>query len=145
MQLKITTDYAIRTILYLAEKNRQVTSVELAEKLSMPQKYLPKILGVLKREEIVRAQSGVNGGYTLNKRAEDISIFQIITIMETTVKLNRCLESDHFCSRCGVGSCVVHHFFDEMQAEIETKMKNMTIAALLQRGGKNGKELSLGE
>ena len=41
MQLTITTDYAIRLVLYLAlNKGRIVPATEIAEKMGIPKKYL---------------------------------------------------------------------------------------------------------
>ena len=47
MQFKITTDYAIRTVLYLATKNEVTTSGEISQIMGIPQKYLIKLLGEL--------------------------------------------------------------------------------------------------
>ena len=45
MQFKITTDYAIRTVLYLVTKNEVTTSGEISQVMGIPQKYLIKLLG----------------------------------------------------------------------------------------------------
>lgn len=45
MQFKVTTDYAIRTVLYLATKNEVITSGEISQAMGIPQKYLIKLLG----------------------------------------------------------------------------------------------------
>lgn len=139
MQLKVTTDYAVRTLLYLAEKKGQATAGEIAKDLAIPKNYVPKIMESLREEKLVHSQSGVNGGYSLAKRPEDISVFQVLNLMESTVKMNRCLEDDHYCSRCATKHCAVHRLFDEMQTEMETKLKSTTIATLLQAGNRENR------
>lgn len=91
MQFKVTTDYAIRTVLYLATKNEVITSGEISQAMGIPQKYLIKLLGELRQHKLVRVHMGVKGGYTLNKSPQDISLFDIVEITESTVKINRCL------------------------------------------------------
>lgn len=49
MHLKISTDYAIRMVLYLAEKRRLVQSRELSEQLHIPQSYVLKVAGILEK------------------------------------------------------------------------------------------------
>lgn len=53
MQLKITTDYAVRIVYYLALHRGTVTAAELSEALKIPESYIPKITKKLK--EIGRA------------------------------------------------------------------------------------------
>lgn len=43
MQLNVTTDYAIRIILYLALRKEITTSKEIAAAMSIPQNYVLKI------------------------------------------------------------------------------------------------------
>ena len=62
MQFKITTDYAIRTVLYLATKNEITTSGEISQVMGIPQKYLIKLLGELRQHKLVRVHMGVKGG-----------------------------------------------------------------------------------
>jgi Rrf2 family nitric oxide-sensitive transcriptional repressor len=48
MQLKITTDYAIRIVYYLACRGEVITASELAYELKIPESYIPKITKKLK-------------------------------------------------------------------------------------------------
>ena len=106
MQFKVTTDYAIRTVLYLATKNEaDVLQGKYLKQWGFHKKYLIKLLGELRQHKLVRVHMGVKGGYTLNKSPQDISLFDIVEITESTVKINRCLESDGYCSREGAESC----------------------------------------
>lgn len=50
MQLKITTDYAIRMILYLAQNESVIVSAtEIAQAMKIPHSYLIQIGAVLKK------------------------------------------------------------------------------------------------
>ena len=108
MQLNITTDYAIRIVYYLALKEETITASELASVLKIPVNYISKITKKLKAAEIVQACEGIKGGYALMKKPEMISLFDIVSSMEVTMKINRCLEPDGFCSRNATDYCNVH-------------------------------------
>lgn len=99
MQLKNSTDYAIRIVCYLAEQERMVSTSELSRKLNVSTNYVPAIAKKLKDAKIVTACEGTNGGYMLAKQLENISLMDIISCVEETMAINRCLEEDRFCSR----------------------------------------------
>lgn len=68
MQLKITTDYAIRIVYYLACRGEVITASELAYELKIPESYIPKITKKLKEANIITACEGIKGGYSLVKK-----------------------------------------------------------------------------
>lgn len=58
-------------------------------------------------------------------------MFELINIFEPTIKLNRCLEEDGYCSRFATESCPVRKFYCNVQMQFEDSLKNTTIAELL--------------
>lgn len=58
MQLNITTDYAIRIILYLSTKQKKITSKELSENLCIPQHYILKITKKLENAQLIHTYNG---------------------------------------------------------------------------------------
>ena len=131
MQLNITTDYAIRIVYYLALKEETITASELASVLKIPVNYISKITKKLKAAEIVQACEGIKGGYALMKKPEMISLFDIVSSMEVTMKINRCLEPDGFCSRNATDYCNVHQALLNVQKTYEDALKSVTIADLI--------------
>nr|WP_172689686.1 Rrf2 family transcriptional regulator [Enterococcus faecalis]ARO46179.1 Rrf2 family transcriptional regulator [Enterococcus faecalis] len=131
MQLKISTDYAIRIVLYLAAKRKSTTSNELADSLGIPQSIVFKIGKELSDNGIISVSTGVYGGFLLKKKPEDIRLFDIINIFEPTIKLNRCLEEDRYCSRFATESCSVRNFYCKLQQRFENDLKNISIKELL--------------
>ncbi len=131
MQLKITTDYAIRTILYLATTKRITSSAEVADAMGIPQKYLINTIGVMKRAGLVKTYSGTHGGYSLAKTPSEITLGEIIETMEGTTKINRCLEEDRYCSRSAIEHCPVRSVYAHLQNRVETYLRSITIEQLL--------------
>ena len=99
MRLASTMDYAIRIVCYLAAQRQMISTSELSQELSVPSSYIPKITKKLKQAGIIKACEGTNGGYMLAKQPENISLMEIISCVEETMAINRCLEEDRFCSR----------------------------------------------
>ena len=122
MQLKITTDYAVRIVYYLALHRGTVTAAELSEALK--ESYIPKITKKLKDANMITACEGIKGGYSLSRKPEDISLFDIISSTEITMKINRCLEEDGFCSRNATDYCSVHKTFLKVQKLYEDSLRD---------------------
>ena len=78
-----------------------------------------------------RTYVGKNGGFAVNKPAQQIDLLSIIRIMENTVKINRCLEEDEYCSRFATATCPVRSFYCILQDELESKLSSITIKSLL--------------
>ena len=105
MQLKNSTDYALRIVCYLAAQEQMVSTSELSQKLNISANYIPKIAKKLKNANIITACEGTNEGYMLAKQLENISLMEIISCVEETMAINRCLEEDRFCSRNTEDTC----------------------------------------
>ena len=79
MQLKITTDYAIRMILYLAQNESVIVSAtEIAQAMKIPHSYLIQIGAVLKKSGLIQAHSGRLGGYSLAEPSDSITLYDIV-------------------------------------------------------------------
>jgi Rrf2 family protein len=131
MQFNITTDYAIRTVLYLSIKGEIATAKEIAAAMGIPSYYQLKVTAKLVKSGIVRRIQGVKGGFILNRDITEITLYDIINAIEPTMRINRCLEDDQYCSRFATANCPVRSFYVSMQGKVETLLRTMTVASLL--------------
>ena len=136
MQLNITTDYAIRAVLYLALRQELVTAGEISAAMGIPKSYILKITQKLVQAGIFTRTVGKLGGFMLAKKPEAVNLYEIISLMESTTKINRCLEADKYCNRFAADNCPVRNFYCLLQDELESKLKAITIAALLKNQSK---------
>ena len=132
MHLKISTDYAVRIVLYLAKKRQLVQSKELSEQLHIPQGYVLKVASILKEAQILEAVTGIDGGFRLVKHPRDIPSYDVIRAMETTMQINRCLEKDRYCSRDAGSFCQVRHFYEKIQSYLDHMLLSTSIQELLE-------------
>lgn len=131
MQLNITTDYAIRIILALAKKEGEVvSSKDISQTMKIPQKYVLKITRSLVAANLIERRSGVYGGFLLARDPKDITLLEIIKVMEPTIKLNRCLEADEYCSREATDDCPIRNFYDNFQRILENNFSQISIKDL---------------
>lgn len=134
MQFNITTDYAIRTVLYLGQCKKRASTTEIAKEMGIPRGYLEKVLSKLKKAEYISANLGTKGGYSLNKTLKEITLGDVIRIMENTTKINRCLEQDNFCNRNAADFCAVRKYYMRVQKELEDKFFNVSLEEIIKKG-----------
>lgn len=127
MQLTVTTDYAIRTLLCLNLKGNRLTTGEISQAMAIPDRYLLKVLKRLKSAGIVCSYPGNTGGYELCHELSDISFWDILVTMEGTMKINPCLDNESACSRQASKSCPVRRFYCGLQTELQTRLQAITM------------------
>ena len=91
--LSNTSKYAIRAVIYLAlfsTKEKKAGIKEIAGELDIPSPFLGKILQLLARHHILGSTKGPNGGFYLNKPAMDISLMEIIELIDGSDSFNTC-------------------------------------------------------
>ncbi len=129
MQLQITTDYAIRIISYLAQHRNYLSNAnEMADQLGISYQYFFKVAMRLKEAGLIVSEQGRHGGYRLAKKASDITLYDIVETMEGSICINRCLESNGYCSRNATPICSVHKILALLQNDIITVLKNTKIS-----------------
>ena len=132
MEITRETDYAIRCILFLAERPERTFMVgEIAEKQQVPKPFLAKILQKLARAEIVTSTRGVKGGYRLAEPPEKISILNVIEAVQGPVAFNRCVVDQESCERREY--CSVHPVWVELQAEVTERLGVIDFGKLIRR------------
>ena len=134
MQLTSTMDYAIRIVCYLAAQRQMISTSELSQELSVPSSYIPKITKKLKQAGIIKACEGTNGGYMLAKQPENISLMEIISCVEETMAINRCLEEDRFCSRNLKDTCKIHKILLSLQNTYNNKLESVKVSDVIRPG-----------
>jgi Rrf2 family protein len=84
MKLSRTVAYAVQATLQLAQSKSDVPvpCSRLAAEGGMPERFLLQILRHLVTHGILHSTRGVDGGYSLERRPEDISLLEVIEAIE---------------------------------------------------------------
>jgi Rrf2 family cysteine metabolism transcriptional repressor len=84
MRLSTKGEYASRAMLELAfhYENKPLHIREISRAQSIPQRFLEHILLQLKRAGYLRSRKGPEGGYYLSKPPADITIAEVIRVMD---------------------------------------------------------------
>ncbi len=102
MRLALQTDFALRTLMYLASVAERATIREVADYFRISADHVAKVVLQLNRLGYIRSVRGVGGGIELGRAAEEIRVGEVIAAFEGSVHLLECVGRD--------GVCVVESF-----------------------------------
>ena len=98
MRLAMQTDYAMRTLMYLAFRGERSTAAEVARFYGISAAHVAKIVNQLARLGYIRSIRGAGGGIELARDPDDVSIGEIITAFEGRMHLLDCVGTKDVCA-----------------------------------------------
>jgi len=138
--LSHTSKYAIRALIYLelfSSPQNKLGIKHIAQKLDLPSPFLGKILQVLVRAQLLVSSKGPNGGFYLKRPAVDITLMEIIDIMDGKDTFDTCVIRTTHCD--DENPCSMHGKVGPMMGELKKRFSTETIADLVSEF-KDGKE-----
>ena len=103
MKLSTKCRYGIHAMFDLAQNVGQgpQTLRQISERQMISEQYLEQIVGTLRREGMVTSVRGAQGGYMLARPAEEITVGQMIRVLEGPLFFTDCLVDKEACVRSG--------------------------------------------
>jgi len=98
MKLTTQTDYALRTLMYLATRTERAHVSDVAEIFGISVHHVAKVVNLLARHGYVRSVRGVGGGIQLAKRPEDIRLGEVVQCFEGGFQLLDCIDTEDVCA-----------------------------------------------
>ncbi len=143
-ELTKRADYAIRAMLALARANGRdpLSARRIAEQMDIPVRFLPQVMGDLSRADLVRAESGRNGGYRLHQPAGRISLLEVIEAVEGDSRRRTCVLRGGPCGTSG--ECDVHRVFFAAQDALLGIFSAASLASLVAGSGPAGLRVGAG-
>ena len=134
MRLTTKSRYGTRLILDLAinAKDAPVRLRQISQRQGISLKYLEKLIRTLKDAGFVKSMRGPYGGYMLAKSQEDISVGDIVRVLEGSDAITDCAESDNLCGTCNrAGKCLTQYIWAEASAAMFDKLDSFKIDLLI--------------
>jgi Rrf2 family nitric oxide-sensitive transcriptional repressor len=97
MRLALHTDYALRTLLYLASHPGRASAAAVAEFYRISKDHVAKVVQTLSRQGYLRSIRGIGGGIELAKKPEEIRVGQVILDCEGNMHLLDCVGIENVC------------------------------------------------
>jgi len=131
MKLSTRSRYGTRMMLDMAQNYQggplHLTSIAHRQGISV--KYLEQIIIPLKKAHYVTSVRGPKGGHTLARPPEEITVGEIVALLEDGVNLVVCSERPNTCDRAE--NCVTRHIWREAAQAMFAKLNSITLADLV--------------
>lgn len=129
IRLNLSTDYALRALLYLASQpDRQVSTRELAGFYDISADHVSKVVQHLAHAGYVRAGRGRAGGLRLGRPAAEISVGAVIELFEGPISLLDCIGTEGVCVI--QPGCRLRRLLDRAGAQLAETLRSVTLAEL---------------
>ena len=134
MRITQEADYALRIVCLLAKEDRVLDATAIAEEAHITPRFALKILRKLVLGGAVRSYKGAAGGYKLDRDPKEISMKDVIELIDGEIAISKCLLDEHVCSKQGTekSACAVHRIFDTINRDVSKTLAGITIASVIE-------------
>lgn len=132
MQLMVSTDIALRTLIYLGSKTSFATIQEIAEASDISKTHLMKVVMTLVAANLLISERGRNGGIRLGLAPEEISIGAVVRLMETNLAMVVCMKPGSTIKSCPLlPKCKLVNVLQQAQNSFFESLNQKTLADIL--------------
>lgn len=130
MQLTVSSDIALRTLVYVGQQNAPVTIQEIATACGVSKSHLMKVVMSLVGAGLLTSTRGRNGGISLAMNSNDITIGAVVRLMEYNLALVECMKDES--SNCPLlPQCRLKSVFHNAQEAFFATLDKSKLADLL--------------
>lgn len=148
MKLSTKGRYGLRALIDLAvySENETVSIASIAARQNISESYLEQLIAKLRKAGLVTSVRGAGGGYKLAKRAEEISVGDILRALEGSLDLVECpgLKEESACDSSDF--CVTKYVWQRINDSINQTVDGISLSRLVEEsrnvGNKAGSALS---
>lgn len=137
MKLSTRSRYGIRLMFELAlgYSKRPIMLKEIAKNQDISEKYLSKLVIPLKGAGLINSIRGAHGGYMLAHEPAEITVFDIVELLEGNISLVECVDNSSICNR--VPFCPTRYIWTGLDETISKYLKGITLDEILKNYSMN--------
>tara|TARA_B100000795_G_scaffold249385_1_gene216877 strand:- start:50 stop:475 length:426 start_codon:yes stop_codon:yes gene_type:complete len=139
--MKLTTKgrYAVMALADLARFDSvgpvSLRDVSLRQGISLL--YLEQIFSRLKKNNIVKSTRGVNGGYILTAKPDQIKLSNIFSAVQEEVKTLQCKKESKKGCNGKATKCITHNLWSELETHIQNFFNKKNLGDLIKDKNEN--------
>lgn len=132
MLLTKKSEYALLALVAIAKSDTPQNADVLSLQLNIPKSFLAKILQNLAKQDILKSYKGINGGFALEKQADELTILELVTIAEEkTPAVFECSSGEQVCNSSVGGGCTLFPVLNNLQFKINDFLKELTLKDIM--------------
>lgn len=131
MKLSARSRYATRLLLDLAlhDDDTPLRTTVLSESTGITVQFIEQIIRPLKKAGLITSKRGAAGGHILDKDPAEVTVGEVVRIMEGGINLTDCVGDKSICSRSG--DCRTRLVWKRASRVLEEELDSITLADLM--------------
>lgn len=132
MRLTTKGRFAVTAMIDLAlrQDGGPVTLAAISQRQQISLSYLEQLFGKLRRHELVESTRGPGGGYSLGRKAEEISVADIIVAVDEPIDATGCGGKEN-CMGDDIGRCMTHELWANLNAKMIEYLDSINLRKLV--------------
>lgn len=133
MKLSTKGRYGVRLMFDLALHygSGTVSLKDVAKRQGISEKYLWHLIPPLKNAGLITSTRGSHGGYVLAKRPAEITLREILTVLEGPMSLVECIDKPSMCERSD--TCVAREIWTEVADKMLQSLESFTLERMMEK------------
>jgi Rrf2 family protein len=130
MQLSTKARYAVRAMIELAVNYGKGPTLlkEIATRQEISEKYLEQLMGPLRAAGLIYTLRGNKGGYILGKDPREVTVYNVISVVEGSLAPVPCVDKAEICHRAPF--CVARNIWSDLKTKIIIQLDSVSLAEL---------------
>lgn len=136
LQMTKKIEYGLIALVYLGRNgDRSVSAREVAEQNDIPLSLTANVLKMLAKGNVVATRRGASGGYTLDRRLDEIRLGDIMAAVEGPMSLTSCCRENGEGGCELIGSCSIKTSIVRLNQKLSAGIAQMSLREFLELGG----------
>ena len=133
MKLSTRARYGLRALVDIGVygENEAVPIQSIAERQNISESYLEQLVAMLKKAGLVESTRGAYGGYRLGRPAGEISVGDVLRVLEGSLDAVSCPGAKEEQSCEGSGTCVTKYVWRRINESIGEAVDHLTLEELI--------------
>ena len=134
MKLSTRSRYGTRMMQDLAQHYDEgpIQIGDIAKRQDISVKYLEQLIIPLKKVNFIKSVRGPKGGHMLARPPEEITIGEIVKVLEGGIILSDCIDNPEECNRSS--SCLTRSIWEEATKAMYDKLNSITLSNMIETG-----------
>ena len=104
---------------------------DISESQHISEKYISRLIIELRKAGMVKSIRGSKGGYRISREPKEITLLDVVEVMEGPVSIVDCVSARDCCPR--IASCVTREIWTELNNQIREALQKITLQEIIDR------------
>lgn len=130
MKLSTKGRYGVKAMVDLAlNYDKEPVSIKsISKRQGISEYYLEQLFSPLRRAKLIISVRGAQGGYYLNKAPKDITVAEVMNVLEGPIEISDCVDGVE-CSN--VDCCATRLLWQKIKKSIDDVMESVTLQDII--------------